>query len=253
MSPRLDLRSAVERGVSIAYGQLYDAVVGGFRPWEALLDEIAAYVARSVPLAEPRASIRVLDVACGTGTLARRLAREGYAVVGLDSVEHLVSVARARRPADVGSRLAFHHLDLARAPVPGAGNFEALVSLHTLYWHPDPERLLVGCRQALKPGGHAVFLTYTRPAHVVRTTQGVVAHNGVVEGFRALRWLLPTATFEGLRYGKRRYLTAAQLHTMLAGAGFQLLDSRETFLDRISVLAWVRAAMAPNVMGGGDR
>jgi hypothetical protein len=58
---------------------------------------------------------------------------------------------------------------------------------------------------------------------------------------RALRWLLPTALFETLRRVDRRYLTETAFHASLRAAGFEILDSRQTFLAGISRLAWVRA------------
>ena len=233
------IRRVIERLVAAGYGLTYDAVVRGFRPYEALLDEVAGFLARSAP-ASGRGSTKVLDVACGSGTVAFRLAREGYAVVGLDAVEHLVEVARKRGRPQAGPAPVFHHLDVARDPLPGAGTFEALVSMHTLYWHPAPKALLDGCRRALKPGGHAVILTYSRPARVGQTFKEVRARDGLGSALRALRWLVPTALFEMLRGFEPHYLSREEFHAALAGAGFEVLESRETFLAGISLLAWVR-------------
>lgn len=229
----------MERLIAVGYGLTYDLIVRGFRPYEALLDEVAGFLARSAP-ASGRGSTKVLDVACGSGTVAFRLAREGYAVVGLDTVEHLVEVARKKSRSQAVPGPIFHHLDLARDPLPGAGTFEALVSMHTLYWHPDPKALLDGCRRALKPGGHAVVLTYSRPARVGRTFREVRKREGFASAVRALRWLVPTALFEMLRQFEPRYLNREEFHAALAGAGFEVLESRETFLAGISLLAWVR-------------
>src|ERR671931_192006 len=76
----------------------------------------------------------LLAVACGVGTVARYLAREGYTMIGLDAVQHLVRVARAK-VAFSGGNPRFEHLDLARDPLPEAGTIDVLVSMHTLYWH----------------------------------------------------------------------------------------------------------------------
>jgi len=229
---------AVERLIAVGYGLTYDAIVRGFAPYEALLDEIVALVARDA--SGPPAARRVLDVSCGIGTVAERLARRGWTVVGLDSVEHLVTVAR-RTHRDSGLSLSFQHVDLARDPVPGAGTYDVLVSMHTLYWHPDPAGLLAACRRALKPGGHAVFLTYERPARVLHTFAEVRALRGWWEACRALRWLLPTALFDLFRGVQPRYLSRTQFSGELQAAGFEVLETRVTFLAGISLIAWARA------------
>ena len=234
------LMHATERLVAKSYGLMYDAVVSGFVPYETLLDEIVGYLVRSAPIRPGAAAPTVLDVSCGVGTVAARLAARGYAVTAVDSVGHLVDVARRRHAASAGS-LRFEHVDVATAPARGAGTFDFVLSMHTLYWHPRPDAVLAACRRMLRPGGHAVFLTYARPAHVLRTFADVRQHNGLGQAFRSLRWLIPTAVFEMLRDVERRYLTETDFHAGLRAAGFEILDSRETFLAGISRLAWVRA------------
>jgi 2-polyprenyl-3-methyl-5-hydroxy-6-metoxy-1,4-benzoquinol methylase len=234
------LMHATERLVAKSYGLMYDAVVSGFPPYEALLDEVFGYLDRSAPVRAGATRPTVLDVSCGVGTVAARLAARGYAVTGVDSVGHLVDVARRRHRDSPGS-LRFENVDVAVAPVAGAGTFDAVLSMHTLYWHPRPDAVLTACRRMLKPGGHAVFLTYARPARVLRTFADVRAHSGLAQAMRSLRWLVPTAVFEMLRHVDRRYLTEADFLAGLRAAAFEVLDSRETFLAGISRMAWVRA------------
>ena len=237
---RLAIQPALERAIAIGYGLTYDAIVRRFAPYQALIDEVATLVASGARPGAPAAT-RVLDVSCGIGTVAARLAQRGWSVVGLDAIAHLVAVAR-RHHRDSGLSLSFHHLDVARDILPGAGTFDVLVSMHTLYWHPDPQALLAGCRRALHPGGHALFLTYTRPARVRRTFDELCQHAGLFEALRALRWLLPTALFDLLRNVRPRYLSDEQFTGALRAAGFEVIETRETFLAGISLLAWARVS-----------
>lgn len=232
------IRGFLDRMVAVAYGLGYDAIVRGFPPYESLLEDVVTHVMKASAGARPQ-DVKVLDIACGTGTVAARLAREGYRVVALDIVDHLVAVARRRHGAQ--GRIAFHNLDVAQHPVPEVGTFDVLVSMHTLYWHPNPEALLKACRRVLRPGGHAVILTYSRPARVRRTFDEIRSARGLREALRALRWLLPTALFEQFRRVQRRYLARDEFQRALEAAGFDVLEMRETFLAGMSLLAWVRA------------
>src|SRR5205814_1778522 len=78
----------------------------------------------------------------------------------------------------------FDELDVASAAQPG--EFDVLVSMNTLYWHPDPEGLVRACRVALVRDGHAVFVTYVRRARVIGTALEVRAAQGPIEAVRAV-------------------------------------------------------------------
>jgi SAM-dependent methyltransferase len=224
----------LERAIALAYGATYDGVVRGFAPYQALLADIASLLAR----AEQGRPLRILDIACGTGTVARRLARAGHTVTGIDLVAHLVT--RAQRKQSEG--VTFEHSDLAAGTTFPDGSFDACVSLHTLNWHPRPLALLAECRRLLRPGGHAIILTYTRPAAVRATFAAVRARDGVGSAIAALRWLLPTAVFEAFRHYSPRYPDTATLHHEVAAAGFDVHESRPVFLAGLSQLVWARTA-----------
>lgn len=236
------VRGVLEHMIAVTYGITYDAVVTRFGPYEAMLEEVVRYVARSVPPTDTPRVVKVLDIACGIGNVGLRLAKEGYTVWGVDAVRHLIAIAREKHhSAGAPTNLTFHHLDLAHDPLPGAGTFDVLISMHTLYWHPDPDALLAACRRALRPGGHAIFLTYGRPARVLQTFGEVRAADGSAAALRALRWLVPTALFESFRECDHRYLSEGELHAALDRVGFDVLEARRTFLAGLSHLAWVRA------------
>ena len=238
-APRLRpgrLERGLERAIAVGYAVAYDAVVRGFAPYEALLDDVAALVRASGP-----GPLRVLDVACGTGTVARRLAREGHAVVGLDPVEHLVRRAQRVRHSGV----VFQHADMAAGTAFPAGSFDVCVSLHTINWHPRREALLAECRRLLRPGGHAIVLSYTRPAAVRATFRDVRAQDGLGRAVSALRWLVPTAVFEACRHYTPHYPDPTTLSRDLEAAGFAVRASHPAFLAGISRLVWARVAGDP--------
>ena len=241
-------RRGLEQAIAKAYGLTYDAVVEGFAPYEALRDQVAGYVERSAP---PGA--RVVDVACGIGNVCLRLGELGYSVQGYDAVGTLIEVARSKQRAMAAADVRFDELDVARVPAPG--EFDVLVSLNTLYWHPDPDRFVRACRAALRRDGHAVFVTYVRRARVVGTALEVRAAQGTVAALRSLRWLVPTALFERLRDFEPRYLDPGELRAMLEHAGFEIIEERATFLAGMCHLVWARtqeSPHAPALRAGGD-
>jgi SAM-dependent methyltransferase len=244
MPRRSLLQRSIERLIATGYGFTYDRIVEPFEPYQVLLREVRGLVARSTGGAAP-ASVKVLDVACGTGTVALALARDGYQVTGFDVVEPLVRTARERGALLTGARADFQHVDVATQPVPGAGTYDVVVSMHTLYWHPKPAALLQSCRRALRPGGHGVFLTYSRPARVGRTFRELRQRHGLAAAVGALRWLVPTALFECFRDYEPHYMSQEEFHDALRHAGFEVLEARRSFLAEISLLAWTRIDAGP--------
>lgn len=111
---------------------------------------------------------RVADLGCGPGLGVRALAEaasEGT-VLGIDHSEAMIEQAR-RRNADLmaAGRVILHRGDLAE--LPAASLFDAVMSVHTIYFWSDPLRKLINIRQGLVPGGR-VALCLQPPAGILR-------------------------------------------------------------------------------------
>ncbi len=74
-----------------------------------------------------------LDVGCGTGLLAERLARAGYAVIGVDPSQGMLDVLTARAPSVTAVRGSGTDLPFAD------DRFELVLSVATLHHIADPE------------------------------------------------------------------------------------------------------------------
>jgi SAM-dependent methyltransferase len=93
----------------------------------------------------------VLDVGCGTGSMALALAArpEPVRIVGIDIAEPYIAFASTRSP---DPRLAFLTGD-AIALASDLGSFDRCFSLLALNFMSDPLRALAGMRRVTRPGG----------------------------------------------------------------------------------------------------
>jgi SAM-dependent methyltransferase len=122
----------------------------------ALFEEWPRHVAEA---AELRPGQRVLDVACGTGVLARHAAeRVGPAgrVVGLDLNEGMLEVGRRRAPAIEWRQGPAEALPFADE------SFDAVVSQFGLMFFTDRVRALREMLRVLKPGGRLALAVWDR-------------------------------------------------------------------------------------------
>ncbi|MEU4546786.1 class I SAM-dependent methyltransferase [Nonomuraea dietziae] len=102
----------------------------------------------------PAQPSRVLDVGCGTGTLARLLAEEGHTVTGVDLSPRMVELARAKV---VGLPVEVLTGDAADPPV-GEARFDVLLCRHVVWTMPDPHAALRRWRELVRPGGRLVLV-----------------------------------------------------------------------------------------------
>jgi SAM-dependent methyltransferase len=100
---------------------------------------------------EPRS---VLEVGCGRGELAERIAREtGAVVVAVDQSERMVELARER---GVDARVG----DVQELPF-ADGSFDCVLAAWMLYHVADLDRGLSEIERVLRPGGRLVAVTNT--------------------------------------------------------------------------------------------
>lgn len=97
---------------------------------------------------------RVLDVACGTGIVARECARRGAEVTGLDLNEGMLSVARRISP-----EIDWRQGDASDVPFED-GSFDAVVCQFGLMFFPEREKSLAEQWRVLAPGGRLAVSTW---------------------------------------------------------------------------------------------
>lgn len=170
-------------------------------------------------LAAPRPGEAVLDVGCGTGQLAERLARLGCApVVGVDPSPRMVAEARARGAEGVRfERAAAEEVAFERA-------FDLVLSNSALQWFHDPQGAVAAMRRALRRGGRVAIQA---PATLAYVPEFVAAMAEVAEAPATrqvfARWRTPWTFLE----------RAEDYAALLAGAGLAVTHARiEELLQR---------------------
>lgn len=115
---------------------------------------LAADLIRSAAL---RPGERVLDVACGTGIVARLAARQvgdSGSVAGLDVNPGMLAVARSTTPPDM--EIAWHEASADEMPFPDA-SFDVVLCQMGLEFMPDKHAALREMWRVLAPGGRLIL------------------------------------------------------------------------------------------------
>jgi arsenite methyltransferase len=116
----------------------------------------------AVELLEVSSEHRALDVGFGGGVALRKLAARAGSVAGIDRSEAAVRAARQsfRREIEEG-RVQVEEASVEAIPFADA-DFDRVLTVHTIYFWPDPERGLQEILRVLKPGGRFVLTTDMR-------------------------------------------------------------------------------------------
>jgi ubiquinone/menaquinone biosynthesis C-methylase UbiE len=107
----------------------------------------------------------LLDLGCGSGELARRMAAVGYLVTGCDIAQEMLRHAQA---ADQAHAVRWILLEPRWRMLPFApGGLDAVIAASVLEYVHDPSAVLRECARVLKPGG-TLLCTVPDMAHPVR-------------------------------------------------------------------------------------
>jgi len=185
------------------------------------LDRIKDAIAETVCPGEA-----ILDIGCGTGTLAVRCLRRGATVTGLDSSAFMLEEARKNASAagldgglrlvkDSATQLQKHFAD---------GSFDTVVATVSLGEFPKSylEFIFKHCHRILRSGGRLIIADELQPD----TRMARFFYNAAM----GIAWIPQFLVVRRVAYPIRG------LPELLAGAGFQLEERRRYSLSKLQLL-----------------
>ena len=165
---------------------------------------------------EPSPGKRILDLACGPGTLTYPIAESvspGGEVVGIDLATGMIDLAR--RDAPSGLPLRFELMDMEDLRFPDR-SFDAAVSGHGFQFVPDLRRALAETRRVLKPGARMAASVPVDPSQPSQA-------QAILE--RAIGGALPPAPKARDQFATRRMVEDEDAFAAIAKqAGFSAAD-----------------------------
>ncbi|MGR3519992.1 MAG: class I SAM-dependent methyltransferase [Roseovarius sp.] len=182
--------------------------------WDRIADKYAEspvknMIAYEQTLARTRAYLRntdtVLELGCGTGTTALKLAGDAGHITATDIAPRMVAIARDKIAKESAGNIVADVGTADDVPVPEEG-YDAVLGFNYLHLLPGMEQTIARVHAMLRPGG--LFISKTvcleRAPHL-----------------RAAIWVLQ-------RLGKApyvRFLDVATLETAMAAQGFEIVET----------------------------
>jgi len=157
----------MQKGGVIHWATGYDLLVSVL-----LLGRERSFRQRLLDLAQLKPGEDVLDIGCGTGTLAiaaKRRVAPGGVVHGVDPSPEMIARA-ARKAGRAGVEVAFREGVAEALPYPDA-HFDVVTG--TMMWHHLPRQAREQCareiKRVLKPGGRALVVDFGTSGHRKKT------------------------------------------------------------------------------------
>jgi ubiquinone/menaquinone biosynthesis C-methylase UbiE len=184
----------------------------------------------------PRPNVRVLDVGCGPGHLAREFARRGCRVTGVDRGRSLLRRARrlaAQDPETSAGSIQFQLAPAERLPF-SENSFDLATATTVIYFVAQPAAVLHEMVRVTRPGGLVAMLD----PHVSLGRRSMRdycerRHLSGQDTRKLLTWAI--ASEQCLRFEE------SELRSLLAAAGLESIELER----RMGGLVWFARARKP--------
>lgn len=182
-----------------------------------------------------------LDAGCGTGTLARLLARRGLDVQGVDASGEMVDAAtRLSQQQGLTDRLTFQQIETVESLPFGNEAFDGVLCASVLEYVGEPERCLAEFRRVLKPGGLLLVSLPNRQSLLRKFYKTLYPLSLKVKGRPILRYLKYSVfetSIEDADALLKRHGFTVQAHSFGGSPLPRLLDGSRNFGTLLNILA----------------
>ena len=169
-------------------------------------------------------SSRVLEVGCGAGSTSVALARRGYKVIAVDTVDDMIQLTRqAADRVGQGANVETTSADICHLSFPGQ-HFDLILAVGVIPWLDQPGNAVTELHRVAKPGGY-VILTAANTWCLSQILDPLC-----FPGLRPLRWQIANI-LDNLNIRKRskprlHWHSINEIDALLRRSGFHKLAGR---------------------------
>ncbi len=163
----------------------------------------------------PFSGLSLLDVGCGGGLVAEPLARQGFAVSGIDAAEENVAAAEAHARAMAAP--PSYRCAAAEELADEDARFDVVLALEIVEHVVDRAEFLATCAELLKPNGLIVVATLNRTLKSLALAK--------IGAEYVLRWLPPGT------HDWNKFVSPEELASELRDLGLAIAETRGIVFD----------------------
>ncbi len=189
-------------------------------------DPVADVAAYEATLAATRAHLkpgdRVIELGCGTGSTALRLADAVAGYHGTDISPEMIRIARAKAEAAGAGNLTFSVGEVEADALAEPASLDVVTSFNHLHLVADPQATIRAAAALLRPGG--LFISKTMC--LAETWK-----------FRLMRPLIGAMKLVGKAPSVVRFFSIRELESMVTRAGLEIVETADQAYPRRFIVA----------------